>query len=382
MGDRTPTGVSYMLHENWGGTWSDAEKSRKNPEDDNMCWASAAANILEWTGWGHVEGMTTTDEVFAYFQDHWTNKGGQMTHGWQWWFTGVNPSNGWAGWSRVDVAGGGFHPSEDYSTLYHNDSSSTGAMTAIDTYLRSGYGTTIAVYGPGGHAITVWGLTHDADNPSEYNGLYVTDSDDYKNHPKAPDRLRYYEVEHNHGKWYLQNYFGSNDWYIGVVSALAPASTPPTAPGDLDGDSDVDAEDIDILAAVLRTENASAASASSTYDLNNDGKVNTSDMDKLIQGILGTDYGDFNLNGTVDLGDYTIWAAAFLTSELAGVGGWDNGDANGDTIIDGGDYTAWAIRRGFVSDASQYASTPEPGTVALLCAGAGLVLSRRRSRRR
>jgi hypothetical protein len=226
LGDAAPTGTSYMLHENWGGSWSDAEKSRDNYEDDNLCWAAAAANTLEWTGWGQVNGMTTTDDVFAYFQDHWTDQGGHMSYGVEWWFTGTNPSQGWSDWSQVDVPGGGFHQSENYSNLYHQSSNTSGAMSTIDSYLRSGYGTSIGIYGPGGHAISVWGITYDEDNPSDYNGLYITDSDDNKYTSNAPDKLRYFEVEKNDGKWYLQNYYNSDSWYIGSIAALDQAPTP------------------------------------------------------------------------------------------------------------------------------------------------------------
>ena len=371
LGDRSPTGVSYMLHESWGGMWSDAEKSRYNSEDDNMCWASAAANVLEWTGWGYVDGMANTDDMFGYFQDHWTDRGGCMPYGWQWWFTGANPSSGWAGWSQVDVAGGGFHPSQHYSSLYHYASNNAIAMASIDTYLRSGYGTTIGIYGPGGHAVTVWGFTHDADNPSEYNGLYVTDSDDYKYHPKAPDRLRYYEVEYSGGKWYLQSFYGSNDWYIGVVSALAPV--PPTTPGDLNGDRDVDVEDIDLLAVIIRGENISAASA--IYDLNDDGLVNGADMDKLVCDILGTVYGDANLDAIVNLSDFGI-----LASSYGHDAGWRNGDFDGDGRTDATDFSLLADNYGWGALLSPGANAPEPSTSVLIALLAPLML-RRRSRK-
>ena len=376
LGDRTPIGTSYMLHENWGGIWSDAEKTRTSTEDDNLCWAGAAANVLEWTGWGQVDGMTTTDEMFDYFQDHWTDRGGQMTYGWRWWFSGVNPSRGWSGWSQVDVAGGGFHPSENYYSLYHYTSSNSNAMSAIDTYLRSGYGTTIGIYGPGGHAITVWGFTHDDNDASEYNGLYITDSDDYKYHPNAPDRLRYYEVEYTGGKWYLQNYGGSSSWYIGGVHALEAAPRDDVN-GDIDGNSEVNADDIDLLAEAIRK-----GSFARTFDLNIDGQVNDGDMDKLVHDILGTDYGDFNLDGMVDIGDYGTWATFFLSSgKIAGGSGWEGGDANGDGMVNLSDYARWAetINNGGISG-SEGDAAPEPGTIALLCTG-GMFLIRRKSRK-
>ena len=67
-GDDVPTGSAYMLIDNWGGTLSDAEKDPINTDDDDMCWAAMAANVLDWTGWGHVGGMTNTDEMFQYYR--------------------------------------------------------------------------------------------------------------------------------------------------------------------------------------------------------------------------------------------------------------------------------------------------------------------------
>ena len=91
LGDVTPTGTSYLLFEHWGGTWSDAEKSPTNTEDDLMCWAAASSNVLAWTGWGQVGGMTNADQMFAYYQNHWTDEGGTMAFAWNWWFDGLNP---------------------------------------------------------------------------------------------------------------------------------------------------------------------------------------------------------------------------------------------------------------------------------------------------
>ena len=71
-----------------------------------MCWAAAASNILVWTGWGDIYS-TDEDNIFGYFQDHWTDSGALMEFGWDWWFDGTNPSQGWSGWSQVDDPGGG-----------------------------------------------------------------------------------------------------------------------------------------------------------------------------------------------------------------------------------------------------------------------------------
>jgi len=234
-GDATPTGSNYMLIDNWGGSWSDAEKeppddydgSAPGTGDDYLCWAAAASNILDWSGWGHIGGNSDADDVFQYFEDHWTDRGGLTGFGWQWWFDGTNPTLGWDGWSQVDVPGGGFYQDVDLTDYYLTfDSNTSQVMSTVDTYLHDGYGVALGIYGPGGHMITCWGYNYNPSNPSDYNGVWVTDSDDAKHLTDAPDQLRYYEVENVGGRWYLQDYYGSDAWYIDVVQGLAQSPSP------------------------------------------------------------------------------------------------------------------------------------------------------------
>ncbi|HLA86189.1 MAG TPA: proprotein convertase P-domain-containing protein, partial [Thermoguttaceae bacterium] len=71
----------------------------------------------------------------------------------------------------------------------------------------------------GGHAITVWGVASDG---GELTGLWVTDSDDSKYLSNPTDQLRYYDVDYDNGRWYLQDFYGygSRTWYIGAVEGL------------------------------------------------------------------------------------------------------------------------------------------------------------------
>jgi hypothetical protein len=373
-GDIAPSGVRYLMHENWGGRWSDAEKTRYNYQDDAMCWAAAASNALTWTGWGRIDGMTDSDEIFKYFQDHWTDQGGQMPYAWLWWFTGASSSQGWIGWSQVDVPGGGFYSNENFSHFFHSSSITYTAMSTIDNYLRSGYGTTLGIYGPGGHALTAWGVSHDPDSGS-YTGIYVTDSDDSKSQSNAPDKLRYYEVERSRGKWYLQDYSGSNKWYIGDISALAQRPAPsPGLQGDIDGDNDIDAQDINELAAILRDNNlTSTPNTSAIYDLNGDNSLDAADMDILICNILNTTYGDADLNGVVNAIDFAILSARINAD------GWENGDFDGNGIGNASDFLLLSNNFGYglSRSPSRNANVPEPSTSILIALLTPLVLKRR-----
>ncbi|MCG2683351.1 MAG: GEVED domain-containing protein, partial [Planctomycetales bacterium] len=232
LADATPTGDSYLITEDpqWDGVWYDAEKvppdsaAPPGTGDDFLCWAAAASNILAWSGWGLVEGMYDADQVFQYFQDHWTDEGGWPEAGWEWWFTGFNPTSGWGG-AEVDVPGGGFFRDLDFPSYLRTESNDALVLGAIDEFLHDGYGCTLGVFSDFGmaHAITVWGFNYDESDPDHYVGIWVTDSDDDKYLAVAPDRLRYFEVEWSQadGRWYMQDYYGMDTVYISDVSGLA-----------------------------------------------------------------------------------------------------------------------------------------------------------------
>jgi len=290
-----------------------------------------------------------------------------MLFGWEWWFTGENTSKDWVDWSQVDVPGGAFHTSVDFNNIWYFDSNDANSMSTISSHLRAGHGTSIGLYGPGGHAVTVWGFTHDGDDPTDYNGIYITDSDDYKYFSNAPDVLRYYDVEFHDNAWYLQNYYGSNSWFIGNVHALAMA--PST--GDLDGNRDVDAGDIDLLAAAIR-----GGETDPDCDLNGDGLVDIADMDKLVRDIIGTEYGDTDLDHSVDLADFSALKMNFSKGTT-----WEAGDFNGDGIVGLTDFTI--LKRYYVRQVgveTNRAAVPEPATVLILTLGGIAVVSRRKRR--
>jgi hypothetical protein len=205
----------------YGTGWFDANKTASNTEDDLMCWAAAASNILAWGGWG-TSGLTTEDEIWLNFQDHWTDEGGLMEFGWNWWFNGINPTQGQSGWSQVDQPGGGNHfPGLDFNDYYHSTGIDPLAMAAIDQYLHAGYGVTVAIYGPGGHALTIWGYEFD-DITGDYTGLIFSDSDDYNSTDGSTKILWITGLNFFGSRWYI----GGSSWYIGEVQALEANPVP------------------------------------------------------------------------------------------------------------------------------------------------------------
>lgn len=221
---------TYKVFEYWGdGKWHDANKSATWSGDDNLCWAAAASNILDWAGWGTASYSTETS-IFSNFTLNWTNKGSLPEYAWDWWLNGTSPP-AWSGWSQLKTSstGANFWSGVNFDNYFHW---ATGGnlLAAVDSFFDSGYGVTLGIYRrisgtTYGHALTCWGYDFTTNGTSIlYNGVWVTDSDD------GVEALRYYALILVGGVYYLDDYFSTDSWYIGVVEALGqnPVPLPPT----------------------------------------------------------------------------------------------------------------------------------------------------------
>ena len=150
-----------------------------------------------------------------------------------------------------------------------------------------------------------------------------------------------------------------------------PLMTLTRAPGDMNGDGIVNAEDIDALYANLTGSGGSASDV--RYDLDGDGDADRDDVEQLITSVLQTTYADFNLDSVVNATDLMILA---LGIGLDDEPGWAMGDANGDGIINGVDLAILRVNFGFIGASSD---VPEPATMAILAVGAVALLKRRRA---
>lgn len=204
---------SFFIYEQYGGAWQDANKTVANPEDDLMCWAAAASNLLAWGHWGTAI-YNNTDAIFDHFQDHWTDNGGYMSWAWKWWFNGSPPPYTFA--SYPDVPGGGnFYPTLNFS-VYYKAVTGVNYMETIDTWLHQGWGIGLILGGPGSHAVTAWGFGYSS--PGVYTSIFITDSDDnYLG-------LREYPLIWQNNAWYLGG--GYSGWKISGIQSLQYHHTP------------------------------------------------------------------------------------------------------------------------------------------------------------
>ncbi|MEQ9461302.1 MAG: hypothetical protein RIG82_10155 [Phycisphaeraceae bacterium] len=140
------------------------------------------------------------------------------------------------------------------------------------------------------------------------------------------------------------------------------AVTPLNAlPGDFDADTDIDADDIDLLTAAI-----AAGSADTIYDLDGSTTIDAADLDEMILNLLGTFFGDTNLDLAVDLIDLSALATNFGQTS-----GWAGGNFNTDTIVDLIDLSLLATNFG-----AGTVVLPEP-SMALMLLGILPALARR-----
>ena len=143
-------------------------------------------------------------------------------------------------------------------------------------------------------------------------------------------------------------------------------------PADVDGDGDVDIDDIEALAAGIRAGNG--------VDLNGDGNADTGDHTALVKDILNTWIGDSNGDGEFNSSDFVkvFSEGKFETAEAAT---WGQGDWNGDGVFNSSDFVAAFSDGGFElgpRPAAAAASVPEPSSVLLSVFGFLCLVAKRR----
>ncbi len=231
-----PTGSSCSLvPETFGGRWADVEKDpRTNQHDDLFCWVAGPSNILDWSGWGQVGGLKTTDDIFLYSQNYWPpnsdvgsfDSGDDAYDFLKWFFVGDQTDEDFP-------AGGGFYPNmSDFSGYCGGDTSGpylglcsdemASDSKAIMKVLNAGFAAAIQLKGDvggvdGGHVITLWGYSVDKSNPGLMTGVFLTDSDDDEGRSNPPDRLFYRKVTYSGGVWHILTEKGSPYKYIKFV---------------------------------------------------------------------------------------------------------------------------------------------------------------------
>ena len=214
-GDETYT--QWVQGVNRESGWTDYNKADPDSQDgdNNLCWAAATSNVINWWQNRYVtpDDAPKGEEIWNTFKESVNaDIGGSNACAFQWWLTGQyvkDDTNGQYAYWRTNSAAinngtigqqSGFEGFYRDIALPANDKNiypwnyelmqfvtfapvNTGVIpdnvgfTVVEA-LRSGSAATISLsnFQNSGHAITLWGVDYDAD----YNllGLWLTDSDD------------------------------------------------------------------------------------------------------------------------------------------------------------------------------------------------------------
>lgn len=220
--------------------WHDVNKTFDGT-DDELCWAAAASNVIQW--WqnkqpsipgGTPAGMATerySSDIFQVFVESFQNGGGDEADGFVWWLTGdydpseytMNSGASAAGfWTSLYPDAGIFWNKLDLNDIHQlgEDTKSAFSSTMI-LNVDLGSAMTFGVYeaGGGAHAVTLWGYKLD-DSTGEIVSIYMTDSDDVPDdgNPHMDPVMNEMALEYRDNKVWLKDFYGQTGWYIGDVT--------------------------------------------------------------------------------------------------------------------------------------------------------------------
>jgi polyhydroxybutyrate depolymerase len=147
------------------------------------------------------------------------------------------------------------------------------------------------------------------------------------------------------------------------------------APGDFNGDGQLDVADIDALTVAVR-----GGSHPAEYDLNRDMRVDQDDRVAWVNEIRRTYFGDANLDGQFNSTDLIdVFGAGQYEDGVPDNSAWTTGDWDGTGDFDSADFVTAFQSAGYeVGPRGARAAVPEPEGVLLpLCAIAAIVQRRR-----
>ena len=179
----------FKAWEEFHHAFTDADKTGK--EDDNMCWAAVAANLLTWSGW-----VADEDDVFDIFRTHFDDQPGYVYDALSYHF--ANDESGVTA-EMVSVRETRSHMLVDF----------------IVSAVHEGNGAAIKITYPDkkiGHFLTIYGYRYLADEDNFI--LYFTDSDD------GSHQIQQMKIEWNDGtnRWEIQNLY--RDYYLVYAISL------------------------------------------------------------------------------------------------------------------------------------------------------------------
>lgn len=229
---------AYLLINNKKLYFNDAEKTSKK-NDDNICWAASASNMMAWTGWGYTATIKNEDDILDVFRKNFKYSakfGGKDNAGIEWYLTGNYPLQNIQGADQLkNNKYQGLYKGLDLQKYLLNTNATQAGISVADKAYLSGMavGMGIGFYNSflpfnstrvGGHAITIYGIgtdkTKNPTDPGYYTSVFIADPDNSREVSgggrKAPDTLIYIPITwvSSVGKYRLDpGYLGDSSIY-------------------------------------------------------------------------------------------------------------------------------------------------------------------------
>ncbi len=151
-----------------------------------------------------------------------------------------------------------------------------------------------------------------------------------------------------------------------------------TVPGDFDGNTVLDADDIHLLSCAIQD-----GSQDAVFDLNGDQLINRFDRDFWVAELKNTYYGDADFDGEFNSGDLvSVFATGEYEDEIKGNSSWSSGDWDGSKDFDSSDFVIAFADGGYELGPrpDEAAVVPEPSGAMLIAGllGGCIFWSRRR----
>jgi hypothetical protein len=253
-------------------------------------------------------------------------------------------------WSAFQADTGRAYPWDLFGYHFYISQGSPVSTTQLQNYFNNVRSTQAANGDSSNMSVTEWGWQTVGTNTQELQRDNMATGYDFMESKSYIESTYWYQwLDEPAGNWGVNTLAGTPK--LSYDEFVARNAFVPGIPGDFDLDSDVDADDIDLL-----FNNFGNAS----YDLTADGVTNNLDAFHLIRVILGTEYGDADLDGDVDVDDFNRLALGYGTSA-----GWAGGDFTGNDIVDGSDLDTLTQYFGFQAPAGSL-TIPEPASAAAI----------------
>jgi hypothetical protein len=146
------------------------------------------------------------------------------------------------------------------------------------------------------------------------------------------------------------------------IDSFSRTWVPDPGLGDFNGNGVLDAEDIDLLSAEVRS-----GTNNETFDLNSDEQISDVDRTLWVERLKSTYFGDSNLDGQFDSRDLVaVFQAAKYEDAIDGNSGWATGDWNGDGDFSSRDLVLTFEFGGYEQGPRVVTAVPEPGRITMI----------------